>query len=311
MGLLRPQKLVLIEGEIWPNLMAACVERGVPVMLANARLSTRSERRFAKFKSWTAPFFQLLSWIGIPDERDRRRWESIGVSKDRIHLTGSIKFDHSNNHLSGRERFEDILGMSGFDAHTPFLIAGSTHDGEEAILVESFKRWRKKHSALRMLIAPRHVERVPEIVRELAPKGVKIILRTALPSCEPWDVLLLDTTGELREWYRMATVAFIGKSLTALGGQNPVEPALFAKPVVFGPHMENFESVVDLLLSYDGALQAHSETHMEELVDALLSNSERRRQLGKNAQSALTVHQGAAKKTADLVLETPGARIES
>ena len=303
--LLNPQKLILIEGEIWPNLMSACAENHVPVMIANARLSPRSARRFTKFQAWTSPFFEMLSWVGIPDEGDRPRWESIGVPKERIHLTGSIKFDQVGSGTDRKDAFASLLEQSGMGPQEPLLIAGSTHDGEEEILVRALKTWRKKNPFLRMLVAPRHVERVPEILRTLSPLGVKIIRRTSLPSSEPWDVILLDTTGELRAWYPLSTVVFIGKSLTATGGQNPVEPALCGKPVVFGPHMENFESIVHLLLARDGALQANSIAHMEQLIDELLCDSDRRQKLGENAETALAVHQGSTQRTAELVQRTP------
>ena len=305
MELLNPRKLILIEGEIWPNLMSACAENHVPVMIANARLSPRSARRFAKFQAWTSPFFEMLSWVGIPDEGDRPRWESIGVPKERIHLTGSIKFDLVGSGTDRKDAFVRLLEQSGMGPQEPLLIAGSTHDGEEEILVRALKTWRKKNPFLRMLVAPRHVERVSEILRTLSPLGVKIIRRTSLPSSEPWDVILLDTTGELRAWYPLSTVVFIGKSLTATGGQNPVEPALCGKPVVFGPHMENFESIVHLLLARDGALQANSIAHMEQLIDELLCDSDRRQKLGENAETGLAVHQGSTQRTAELVQRTP------
>lgn len=306
--LLNPNKLVLIEGEIWPNLMSSCADKNVTVILANARLSPRSARRFARFHEWTSPFFKMLSWVGIPDEDDRPRWESIGVPKERIYLTGSIKFDQSGNAPDRKEAFASLLRQSGMGPQNILLIAGSTHDGEEEILVQAFKIWREKNPLLRMLVAPRHVERVPEILRTLTPLGVQIIRRTSLPSSEPWDVILLDTTGELRDWYPLSTVVFIGKSLTATGGQNPVEPALCGKPVVFGPHMENFESIVQLLLARNGAIQANSKEHMQQLIDELLFDSDRRQKLGANAESALSVHQGSTRRTAALIQQPPSQK---
>jgi 3-deoxy-D-manno-octulosonic-acid transferase len=304
MRLLRPQKLVLIEGELWPNLMSACLEHRVPVMLANARLSPRSARRFAKFKEWTAPFFKLLSWVAIPDEDDRLRWESIGVPSERLQLTGSIKFDQTGEESGRQQEFSALLKASGVLTDDPLLIAGSTHDGEEEILIQSLKFWRKKHPRLRLIIAPRHVERIPSLLHKLAPLGVPIVRRTALPTSQSWDVVLLDTTGELRDWYPLATVAFVGKSLTAAGGQNPVEPALSGRPVVFGPHMENFESAVQLLLTHEGALQADSVESLERLIDGLLGDPGTRETLGTNGLAALSIHQGATKRTAELIVRT-------
>jgi len=305
LDLLKPQRLVLVEGELWPNLLDACLQRDIPVMLANARLSPRSARRFAKARTWTSPFFNLLRWVGIPDPEDGPRWESIGVPSERLVLTGSIKFDQETAGQPAVEPLRSLLIHPGTPENAPLLVAGSTHAGEEAWLVSRLPIWRQKHPGLRLLIAPRHVERIPQLLRELAPLGAKIQLRSTLPSGDPWDVLLLDTTGELRAWYSLATIAFIGKSLTAHGGQNPVEPALAGKPVVFGPHMENFESVVRLLLQAGGAVQAGTPDELETALSQLLDDPERCDALGKHALSALQVHQGAARKTAELILQSP------
>jgi 3-deoxy-D-manno-octulosonic-acid transferase len=305
LDLLNPGRLVLVEGELWPNLLDACLQRDIPVMLANARLSPRSAGRFAKARTWTAPFFKLLRWVGVPDSEDRPRWESVGVPGERLVLTGSIKFDQEAAGLPDAAPLRALLRHPELPENAPLLVAGSTHDGEEAWLVSRLPVWRQKHPSLRLLIAPRHVERVPELLQELAPLGAKIQRRTALPAGGPWDVLLLDTTGELRAWYALATVAFVGKSLTAHGGQNPVEPALAGKPVVFGPHMENFEAVVRLLLQAGGAVQAGTPGELEAVLCALLDDPERRHTLGQHALGALQVHQGAARKTAELVLQTP------
>jgi 3-deoxy-D-manno-octulosonic-acid transferase len=309
LDILKPTGLILIDGEIWPNLMSACLEKHLPVMLANARLSEKSAAGFAKFKHWTSPFFKLLQWVGIPDSEDQSRWESIGVSAQRIVLTGSIKFDQTRVSTERQITFADLLRESGVSPEHPLLVAGSTHDGEEEILAQALTIWRKETPNLRLLIAPRHVERVPNLVNVLKGSGAKVFLRSSLPSKSAWDILLLDTTGELRDWYALATIAFIGKSLTALGGQNPVEPALAGIPVIFGPHMENFESVTKLLLSKNAALQAVSKEHLVALVTQLLSDPEKRTCMGKNGLSALSIHQGATERTAQLVLETINPRL--
>lgn len=305
---LKPTGLILIEGEIWPNLMNACFERDVPVMLANARLSKRSAKRFAKFKKWTSPFFNLLQWIGIPDEEDRARWESIGVPSHKLIRTGSIKFDEPSPTGAREQIFANLLHDSGVDPRDPIIVAGSTHDGEEEILVRSLQIWRQENPSLRLLIAPRHIERVPAILNALKTSNAKVLLRSLLPANLAWDVLLIDTTGELKDWYSLATVAFVGKSLTAIGGQNPVEAALAGKPVVFGPHMENFESVVRLLLSHAGASQAHTPEDLIRIVEDLLSDPDKRKTMGENGRRALGLHQGSTEVTAELVLRTVGQR---
>jgi 3-deoxy-D-manno-octulosonic-acid transferase len=301
---LRPEQLILIEGEIWPNLAAACRERSIPLLLANARLSPRSAAGFAKWRKWTAPFFGLLNWIGLPEEADRERWLSVGAPPESLEVTGSIKFDQESTVATApNQALESLLLATGMPAGTPLLVAGSTHDGEELLLAELLVTWRKTHPALRILLAPRHVERVPVLLRELAPLGLRILKRTELPAQAEWDILLLDTTGELRNWYTLATLAFVGKSLTAHGGQNPAEPALAGKPVVFGPHMENFESVVRLLLQAGGAVQVDSPAELEVRVATLLADPERSAALGQNAICSLAIHQGATRRTVAAILK--------
>ena len=304
LDLIRPIGLVLVEGEIWPNLMADCDARGIPVMLANARLSPRSAGRFAKSKRWVAPFFRLLEWVGIPDEEDRARWEAVGVAPERLHLTGSVKFDQTAKVASRVPELRQLLSASGMPEDAPLWVAGSTHEGEEVLLVECLKRLRLRHPTLRLAIAPRHVERVPRLLAELEALQVAVVLRSTLPSSAPWEVLLVDTTGELTDWYALASVTFVGKSLTASGGQNPVEPALAGKAVIFGPHMENFEAVVRLLLAAEGAVQVPDAPALEEAVLALLENPHRCEALGENAIHALRGHQGATARTVELVLQT-------
>jgi 3-deoxy-D-manno-octulosonic-acid transferase len=305
LSVLRPERLILIEGEVWPNLAAACRERSIPLLLANARLSARSAAGFAKWRRWTAPFFGLLNWVGIPEEPDRARWLSVGATPESLEVTGSIKFDEESAAATTHNQIlESLLLATGMPAGTPLLVAGSTHDGEELLLAKLLATWRKTHPALRILLAPRHVERVPAVLRELAPLGIRILKRTELPLQADWDLLLLDTTGELRDWYSLATLAFVGKSLTAHGGQNPVEPALAGKPVVFGPHMENFESVVRLLLQSGGAVQVGNAAQLGVQVAALLSDPNQRAALGQNAIHSLRSHQGATRRTVAAILKT-------
>jgi 3-deoxy-D-manno-octulosonic-acid transferase len=300
--LLRPERLILIEGEVWPNLVSACFQRRIPLVLANARLSPRSAARFARSRRWTAPFFQMLDWVGVPDPEDVPRWEAVGVSPDRLRLTGSIKFDNGGvADRTGKDLLE-LLKPSGIGPQTPLLVAGSTHDGEEVLLVRALALWRKRHPDLRLVIVPRHVERVPALVPELEACGVRVVRRTALPASGSPDVILVDTTGELRGWYAIGTVAFVGKSLTAEGGQNPVEPALAGKAVVFGPNMQNFAVIVAHLLSVGAVLQVQDMDGLVEAVDRLLGDPAERELLGTKAVQALQQHQGAAERTAALIL---------
>ena len=248
-AVIRPERILLVEAEVWPNLAAIARARGIPLALVNARLSARSERRFLKLRRFVAPTFRCLDLVCAQEERDVERWAALGISRSVIKDVGSIKYDPAE---SGGEAVLPlrILGSFCIEEARPIFFGGSTHAGEEEILADVFLQLRAEFPALVLLLAPRHVERTPEIAARLQQRGLRVALRSAAETetgAEP-DCLLLDTTGELRMWYAVATVVFIGKSLTAHGGQNPVEPILAGKPVVFGPHMENFSALAQSLL---------------------------------------------------------------
>ena len=299
---MRPERLVLVEGGVWPNLVVACYRRRIPVVLANGRLSPRSARRYARARYLTGPFFELLEWVGVSDPEEVPRWEGVGVPRERIFVMGSIKFDQEGVGVGRREEFRELISSVGWGGGTRLLVAGSTHEGEEVLLGQLFLRWRGNHPRLRLVVAPRHVERVPSLRQALEAMGVRVILRSALPASGEAEVVLLDSTGELRDWYALATVAFVGKSLLAHGGQNPVEPALAGKPVVFGPHMENFEIIARHLCAAGGAFEVRDSEGLEEVVARLLGDPELCERSGARAAAALASHQGAASRTAALIL---------
>ena len=301
-SVIRPARIVLVEAEVWPNLATAAHARRIPLALVNARLSPRSERRYRRFRFFVAPTFRLLDLVCVPERQDVERWTALGVARDRIHVTGSIKFDPDVQALT------DTVGASGADGFGPdslVLFGGSTHRGEEEILARVFLRLRDQFPSLRLFIAPRHVERLQEIRTQLRALPLRVTLASELLTggATDADCMLLDTTGELQRWYGIATVVFIGKSLTAHGGQNPVEPILAGKPVVFGPYMENFATLAETLVSNNAAMQVNDTDSLECTVGALLRDSGVRQRLAENAHDALSEHQGATARTAKLVHE--------
>jgi 3-deoxy-D-manno-octulosonic-acid transferase len=300
-SMIRPARIVLVEAEVWPNLAAAAQAHRIPLALVNARLSARSERRYGRFRFFIRPTFRLLDLVCVPELRDVERWTTLGVPQNRIHVSGSIKFDPDVQAQS-----QTAASVSNaFSADSLVLFGGSTHRGEEEILAKVFLRLREQFPSLRLFIAPRHVERLQEIRAQLD----ALPLRVTLPSealtggAADADCMLLDTTGELQRWYGIASVVFIGKSLTAYGGQNPVEPILAGKPVVFGPHMENFGMLAKTLVSNNAAMQVSDTDSLERTVAELLRDSGARQRLVQNAHAALSEHQGATARTAKLVHE--------
>jgi 3-deoxy-D-manno-octulosonic-acid transferase len=266
-----PQRIVLIEAEVWPNLVAEARKREIPVALANARLSPRSERRFRRFRFFVRPTFRQLDLVCVPSSEDAERWKDLGVMPPRIHAVGNVKYDAFNPRPSSG-RVQRLI-KTAIETTRPFLFGGSTHRGEERILIDVFCALQSEFPNLFLVLAPRHVERACEIEADLRSRNLRSIRRTAVgKDAERFDCLLIDTTGELRDWYEIATIVFIGKSLTAHGGQNPVEAISARKPVIFGPHMENFATLAEQLVGEGGAVRIHNAAELKEQSRRLLSD---------------------------------------
>jgi 3-deoxy-D-manno-octulosonic-acid transferase len=300
-GVIQPTRIVLVEAEVWPNLTAIACRREIPLALVNARLSPRSEGRFRKFNFFVRPYFRNLDLIAVQEPEDVARWQSLGVLPARIHPVGSIKYDPENV-VSQPDAPRAALLTFGIDPDRPILLAGSTHPGEEEILGRIYLELRREFHDLFLIIAPRHVERAPEISARLRALGLQAMrrseprLRSAVADC-----LLLDTTGELRDWYSIATIVFIGKSLTASGGQNPVEAIVAGRPVVFGPQMQNFAALARSLVAAGGALQPEDPLALTNILRDLLRHPPQRERLVRQAWTVLDRHRGATDRTARLL----------
>jgi 3-deoxy-D-manno-octulosonic-acid transferase len=299
-AMIRPVRIILVEAEVWPNLAAEARHRRIPLALVNARLSKRSEARFRRFRFLIAPTFRCLGAVCVQETDDIRRWAELGVERDRIHHVGSIKYDPGDVKLPAPPL--DILRGFGFDSERPTLFGGSTHPGEEGILAQIFQRLRADFADLQLIVAPRHVERANEVRSQLQQLGLVVAMRSE-PPLPHANCLLLNTTGELQSWYGVATIVFIGKSLTARGGQNPVEPILAGKPVLFGPHMENFSTLAQTLVAQAGAIQVDDPTALQEKIAWLLRDREAASALVRNAHAVIAKHTGATERTAAIVMQ--------
>lgn len=295
-----PKRIILVEAEIWPNLVSLARRRGIPVALVNARLSKHSERRFHLFRFAVEPTFHLLDLVCVQEPEDVERWTALGVEKRRIHCVGSIKYDPADAVIDSvkTDAFRRELKI---DNNQPVILAGSTHPGEEEIVGGIFSDLRREFPGLVMMIAPRHMERAHDIRKRLERFSLRTILRSELRGNDPSECVVLDSTGELRDWYGVATLVFIGKSMTVRGGQNPVEAVLADKPVVFGPHMENFAALARDLVTHDGAVQVETPDALLTAMRDLLRDGEKRSRLVTNAKSVLAAHHGATARTADLL----------
>ncbi|HJX25134.1 MAG TPA: 3-deoxy-D-manno-octulosonic acid transferase [Chthoniobacterales bacterium] len=302
-SVIRPGRIILIEAEVWPNLAAEADARSIPIALVNARLSPRSEKRFLQFRFVVAPIFQFLDLVCVQEPEDVERWTALGVDRAHIRHVGSIKYDPADVQIE-LAATEGILRHLKIDKNRPIILGGSTHAGEEEIIGEIFRDLRGEFSGLFLIVAPRHVERAGEVCRALERLDLRVVRRSAISSNNvQFDCLVIDTTGELRNWYSVATIVFVGKSLTAHGGQNPVEAILAAKPVMFGPNMENFAALACRLVKENGAIQVNSVEELRRAIVDLLRDSERCERLVRNARTVVDAHHGATARTAALIVD--------
>ena len=300
----RPVRLIFIEA-IWPNLLAAAQRRGLPVTFL-PRLSPRSAARFRRARFFTGPIFRLLDALAAAEPEDREAWQALGVDPARLHVTGNAKFDAAAPTGGRTAEFRALLRDLGVPDDAPILLGGSTFPGEERILADALRELRTRWPALVLILVPRHVERAAAILAELEPTGLRLAVRSRLSTRnqkpETSDALLVDTTGELRDWYTLATVVFIGKSLTATGGQNPVEPVLAGRPVIFGPHMENFAPIVARWLAGDAAVQVRDAAELRAQLATLFADAPRRAQLAERARAIAAIHSGATERAVGVLL---------
>lgn len=316
--LIEPSLLVLIEAEIWPNLVAQLKRRGIPVVLINARLSPRSERRYLKVKALIAPVFSLLDGVTVPFEIDQDRWAGLGIPRERILVTGSVKFDNAGGGSASSElqlSLAQWLTDTGMPEVRRILLAGSTHDGEEKLIALVADRLRIEVPELALVIVPRHAERGAAIAAQLRGLGFDPVLRIEPnrvesdtkegqvgPAKDRGRVWIANTTGELRSWFHLAELVVIGKSFCSDGGQNPVEPILCGKPVVVGPHMENFSDVVADLLAVEGICQVAGEEALPTALLTLLREPDLGLEMARSGAAAMARHEGAADRNAAFLL---------
>ena len=303
MQTIRPRALILVEAEVWPNVVCEARRLGAKAVLVNARLSPRSEKRFRAARMIAAPLFNQLDALYLQEPEDIARWTSLGVRQDKLHVTGSIKFDDSAAAARPVRNFRPVLDALGVPVDAPVLLGGSTFEGEEEILARVFLQLRKSRPDLFLILVPRHHERGDAVARQMERLGLKVARRTQSDQHTRPDVLLVDTTGELVSWYLCATVVFMGKSLCDRGGQNPAEPLAAGVPVVFGPHMRNFASLVQGLLRNQAAMEISDEATLQVAVESLLSSPEKRNAMVRRGVKCLEIHRGATDRTVSLLRE--------
>ena len=307
LAVIHPMAIVLVEAEIWPNFLWRARNMRIPVFLANARLSERSYPRYVKFGWLFHDLFASFTGVGCQNETDAARLRTVGCRPEAVQVVGNLKFDAAS--LTEQRHFDvrALLQQIGMANDAPVLVAGSTHDGEELLLADIAERLRKKFPTLFLILVPRHFERGKDIGQKLQARGVKFLYRNQIfpgPQLKTGTVncLLVNTTGELKLFYEPATVVFVGKSLTAVGGQNPIEPGAQGKTIVFGPNMQNFTDITRNFLAKDAAIQVNDPEELERVLGELLGNPARRKELGQHAREVVAENLGAVDRTVEMIL---------
>jgi 3-deoxy-D-manno-octulosonic-acid transferase len=308
---LRPRAIILVEAELWPNLLWQAQDRDIPLFLVNARLSERSCKGYGRFSFLFRPIFSKFRAVGCQQSDDAERLTSLGFPVEAVHTVGNMKFDAAQPDARPGLDVPALLRQIGVHTNAKLLVAGSTHAGEEAVLAEMWPRLRRRFPELFLILVPRHFERAKEAGQELASRGIPFVYRSEVAGEKPFppgrlECLLVNSTGELKFFYEQAALVFVGKSLTAEGGQNPIEPAALGKAMVFGPNMQNFKAVAASFLSAQAALQVPDATGLEQAIAALLGDDRRRAEMGARALQVVRQNLGATARTVQLITERLG-----
>ena len=320
--LVRPRLFVMMETEIWPNLLRECRRRGVKTVVVNARISYRSYPRYRIVRPFFRRVLADVDHFCVQGEESARRLVDLGADPARVTVTGSLKFDSLDlspleaprgRPASGPARVLRLFRMS---PNRPVIVAGSTLRGEEEAVIRAFNRVRTAGGNALLVIAARHPERFAEVERLCRQEGLATVRRTELPiDAEPRaDAVILDTIGELAQLYQIATAVFVGGSLVAAGGHNILEPAVFGKPIVFGPHMQNFGEIAEAFLRNGAAVQVRTERELEDTVVSLMTDPVRRARLGAAARALVEANRGAKDRTLAAIAaimppESPGRAV--
>jgi 3-deoxy-D-manno-octulosonic-acid transferase len=296
-----PEWVIIAETEIWPNFLRTCRARGVRVVMINGRISDKSFARYRVIRRWLRRVFEDYTLIGMQSDTDRARIEAIGADPQKVAVFGNLKYDVLQADRPVRADVGSLLA-----GWKQVWIAASTMPGEEELILDAFTHVRQTHPDLKLVLAPRHPERF-DTVHALMQRSGKVIRRTEIPGSDPAaSTLLLDSIGELAALFRYASVVFMGGSLVKTGGHNILEPARYGKPIVFGPHMENFRDMARLFVDAGAAVQIGQASQLAPAVSELLSNPEKSLQLGHNALAVIQQNTGATDRVLQ-VLEPIGA----
>ena len=306
--LVKPRLFIMMETEIWPNLLRECKRTGVATIMVNGRISSRSYPRYKLVRPFFRRVLADVDRFCMQSEESARRLIDIGAEASRVSVTGSLKFDSLETpgatalESRGQNR---VLRYFRITPGRPVIVAGSTMRDEEEPLLQAFKRLKSSVTNPLLVIAPRNPERFGEVTQLARSKAFVTVKRSDLPiDAEPRaEVVVLDTVGELAQVYQIATAVFVGGSLVDSGGHNILEPAMFGKPIVFGPHMQNFKEIADAFVANDAGIQISHARALEETLLALLTDPVRRARLGAAARALVESNRGAKDKSLTVIAQ--------
>ena len=304
MRCLRPCALIVQETELWPNLFHAAARQHVPVILVNGRLSPRAFRRYQWLRFLMRRVLADVTLCLVQSEEGARRFQRLGMDARRLQVTGNTNIDRA---LLAAAQSDPTHPLAPLVRGRRLLVAGSTHEGEERVLLAVYRRLYVHYPDLLLVLAPRHLERVETVVRHVQAHDCRAVRRSQCEDAQAVNlagatVIVLDTMGELAALYSLCTVAFIGGSLVPIGGHNALEPAVFAKPLLFGPYMHHFPELATLLQQAGGAVQVQGEAELYERLVYLLTHPEVGKTMGQCALAALAANRGALERTSTAVV---------
>ena len=292
----KPKMLIVMETELWPNIFRLSHKRNIPVIILNGRISGKSSQGYKKISFFMKKVFSYVTVFSMQSSLDAQRLKAIGADEKKVLVSGNFKFDME---------MSDKMPVWTEAVNGPVLIAGSTHRGEEELVLSAYLQNCGKFPGLRLILAPRHPERFSEVADMLLARGVSFVRRSELRDCDssggPFKekVLLLDSVGELSAVYAIADIAIIGKSLIGTGGQNPLEPAYWSKPILCGPHMENFPFMQEF---YDaGAAFEVEPASLADKIGELLADPDSAKEAGKKARRLYESKSGAVEKAMEII----------
>ena len=302
----RPSLVIIVETEIWPNFLRAAKNMGIPVVLTNGRISDRSFGRYLKLKWFFRPVLANVTALCMQTAEDAKRIIAIGANPARVNVSGNLKYDIPVNTPTAEMKSE-LRTTSKIPDDILVVTAGSTHEGEEEIILSVYRRLQAEGRECLLILVPRHPERKAQIAELLTKSSIPFTLHSALNQRKDWfragEVLLVDTMGELMRYYAISDLSFVGGSLVPTGGHNIMEPASLGVPVIFGPNMQNFRESAALIQKYGGGFQVKDGTELTALMHDLLDDDEKRCEAGRNGMKLLQENSGATRMQMEVIAE--------